>query len=123
MLEKYNAEVKEKWGSTEAFAEYSEKTKDYTAQKWNSVAEGLDAIMKDFSLSMKEGDTPDSTKAQSLVKALQDYITKTSYTCTKEILYGLGQMYVCDERFRSNIDRHGEGTADYIRKAVEAYCR
>lgn len=122
-FEKYKTEAKEKWGTTEAYSEYSKKTKDYTAEKWSSVAEGLDAIMKDFSLSMKEGNTPDSTEAQSLVKALQDYITETSYTCTKEILFGLGQMYVCDVRFKSNIDKYGEGTAEFISKAIEIYCK
>ena len=122
-FEKYKAEAKERWGSTEAYSEYSEKTKDYTAEKWSNVAEGLDAIMKDFSLSMKEDNTPDGEEAQSLVKALQEYITKTSYTCTKEILNGLGQMYVCDERFKSNIDKHGEGTAEFISKAIAIYCK
>ena len=123
MLEKYNAEAKEKWGNTEAYAEYSEKTKDYTAEKRSNVAEGLDAIMADFAQYMKEGYSPRGNEVQKLVGALQEYITKTSYTCTKEILYGLGQMYVCDERFRSNIDRHGKGTADYIRNAITDYCR
>ena len=122
-FEKYKTEAKEKWGSTEAYKEYSEKTKDYTAQKWSNVAEGLDAIMKDFSLAMKADNTPDGEEAQSLVKALQEYITETSYTCTKEILFGLGQMYVCDERFKSNIDKYGGGTAEFISKAIEIYCK
>ena len=122
-FEKYKAEAKERWGNTEAYGECSEKTKDYSNRQWSNVAEGLEIIMKDFSLSMKEGNTPDSADAQSLVKTLQEYITKTSYTCTNEILFGLGQMYVCDERFRSNIDKHGEGTAEFISKAIEAYCK
>lgn len=122
-FEKHQAEAKERWGSTEAYSEYSEKTKDYTTEKWSSVAEGLDAIIKDFSTSIKKGNTPDSAEAQSLVKSLQEYITTTSYTCTKEILCGLGKMYVCDERFKSNIDKHGEGTAEFISKAIEIYCQ
>lgn len=122
MVEKYKDEVKEKWGTTDAYKQYSEKTKDYSAEKQNSLAEGMDAVMKEFSLCMKAYNTPDSAEAQSLVKTLQKHITENYYTCTNEILYGLGQMYVCDERFRSNIDKHGEGTAEYIRKAIGVYC-
>ena len=121
-LENYKDEVKERWGKTEAYKQYSEKTKDYSAEKQNSLTEAMDAVMKDFSLCMKADNTPDSAEAQSLVKALQKHITENYYTCTNEILYGLGQMYVADDRFRSNIDRHGEGTAEYISKAIEEYC-
>ena len=63
------------------------------------------------------------TGAQVLVEKLQAYITDHYYTCTKEILAGLGQMYVADERFRTNIDASGEGTAAYISRAVEQYCQ
>jgi hypothetical protein len=57
------------------------------------------------------------------VKTLQDHITGNYYHCTKEILAGLGQMYVADERFKSNIDRHGSGTAAFICEAIAVYCR
>ncbi len=122
-LENYKDEVKERWGATDAYKQYSEKTKDYSAEKQNNLAEGMDAVMKEFSLCMKADNTPDSAEAQSLVKALQKHITENYYTCTNEILYGLGQMYVADDRFRSNIDRHGEGTAEFIGKAIEVFCR
>ena len=122
-FEKYKSEVKEKWGNTDAYKEYREKTKDYSADKQRGLAEGMDNIMKDFSLCMKADNVPDSAEAQALVKTLQSHITENYYTCTKEILFGLGQMYVADERFRNNIDKHGTGTADYICRAIEAYCR
>ena len=66
----------------------------------------------------------DTQEAQALVKKLQDYITAHYYTCTKQILRGLGQMYVADERFKANIDRAGgEGTAEFVAKAIEIYCK
>ena len=122
-LEKYKNEAKEKWGSTEAYREHTEKTKNYSEGKWRSLSEGMDNILEQFSLCMKKGDTYDSAEAQTLVKSLQEYITEGYYNCTKEILSGLGQMYVCDERFRSNIDKHGEGTAEFISKAISEYCK
>ena len=118
MFEKYKTEVKEKWGQTEAFREHEEKTKDYSKDKWNSLAEDMDNIMQQFSLCMKNGNTPDSIEAQNLVKTLQNHITENYYNCTDQILAGLGQMYVADERFKNNIDKHAEGTAEFVSKAI-----
>jgi len=122
-LEKYKAEAKEKWGETSIYKEYEEKTKLYSEQDCNNFAVELDGIIADFALCMKKGAQPDSDTAQSLVQVLKSHITERYYNCTDEILAGLGQMYVADERFRNNIDRHAEGTAEFIGKAIEAYCR
>ena len=122
-FEQYKAEAREKWGKTEAYQEHAEKTRGYSKDKWNSLAAGLDAIMGQFAESMKHGDAPDSDAAQNLVKALQSHITENYYTCTKEILFGLGQMYVADDRFRQNIDKHADGTATFIRDAITIYCK
>ena len=116
-FEKHQAEAREKWGKTEAYKEHAERTKNYSRQKLNDLAEGLDNIMAAFAACRKRGEAPDSAEAQALVKELQDYITENYYHCTNEILAGLGQMYVADDRFRSNIDRHGDGTAAFICEA------
>jgi len=71
---------------------------------------------------MKNGGEPVSDEAQDLVKALQTHITENYYNCTNEILAGLGQMYVADERFRNNIDKHADGTAQFISDAIKIYC-
>ncbi|MBR2724550.1 MAG: TipAS antibiotic-recognition domain-containing protein [Ruminococcus sp.] len=52
---------------------------------------------------------------------LKDFITQNFYTCTDEILKGLGAMYAADVRFKNNIDKHGSGTAEFISKAIEIY--
>ena len=122
VFENYNVEVQDKWGNTDAYKEHTQKTKDYSKQKWDNLAEGLDHIMGEFTVCIKNGDMPDADVAQNLVKMLQEYITENYYSCTKEILSGLGKMYVADERFKNNIDKHGDGTADFINKAITAYC-
>ena len=121
-FEKYNSEVSKKWGNTDAYKEHKEKTKDYSAQKWNDLADSMDSIMAEFSLCMKSANTPDSPDAQSLVRKLQSHITDNCYTCTNEILAGLGRMYTLDERFKKNIDKHSDGTAEFIQKAIKIYC-
>ncbi len=120
--EKYRDEAKQKWGQTDAYKQHEEKTKNYSKQKWNDVAQGLDDILAEFAVCMKNGEAPHGDEAQSLVKELQNYITGNYYQCTDEILEGLGQMYVADERFRNNIDKHADGTAAFIREAIVAYC-
>ena len=120
-FERYKTEAREKWGSTDAYREHTEKTKNYSGSKWNSLAGDMDAIMGEFALCMKGGFRPDSPEAQELVKKLQSHITANYYHCTTEILAGLGQMYVCDERFQTNIDKHAEGTAAFISSAISVY--
>lgn len=122
-FEKYKAEAKEKWESTSAYKEYEKKTNNYSEQKWNNLAEGMDHIIAEFAVCMRNEETPDSVEARKLVKALQKHITENYYLCTNENLAGLGQMYVADERFKNNIDKHADGTAEFIREAVEFYCK
>ena len=119
----YDIEVKERWGETDAYKEHAEKTASYTKDKWQQINDGLNAVLAKFAECMNNGHTADSPEAQTLVKELQTHITENYYTCTNEILAGLGQMYVADERFKSNIDKHADGTAEFICEAIEIYCR
>ena len=122
MMENYQAEAREKWGKTKAYREFEAKTEGHSKQKWNALAEEMDAIMAEFALCMKQGGSPASSEANSFVKKLQSHITEHYYLCTDEILLGLGQMYVADTRFQNNIDKHAAGTAVFIREAIEGYC-
>ena len=119
----YESEAKERWGKTEAYKEHTEKTKDYSKDKWQSVTDGLDSIFGEFAECVKDGNAPDSEAAKALTEKLQKHITDNFYTCTNEILSGLGQMYVCDERITRNIDKHGVGTAEFVNKAIIEYCK
>ena len=121
-FEKYKDEAQKKWGKTDAYKEHTEKTRGYSGQKWNDLAQGMDGIMAEFAACMKNGDAPASAAAQALVGKLQAHITENFYHCTAQILAGLGQMYAADERFKSNIDRHGQGTAQFICEAMGVYC-
>ena len=119
----YEKEAKAKWGNTDAYKESQEKTAGYSQEKQKDINEGLMAIFADFANAMNSGLSADSNEAVAVAEKLQAYITENFYTCTKEILSGLGEMYVCDERFRENIDKYGEGTAEYARDAIKNYCK
>ena len=121
-FETYKAEAQARWGKTDAYREHTEKTKTYGKDKWSGLAAEMDAIFGAFAACMKAGAAPGGEEAQSLVKNLQSHITENYYTCTKEILSGLGQMYVVDERFKTNIDKHGDGVAAFVSAAIAHYC-
>ena len=114
-------EVCERWGATDAYREHEQKTKNYTKEKWAEANDGLMAIFAEFSECKESGASADSTKAQALVAGLQAYITENYYTCTDEILAGLGKMYVADERFKKNIDKYGDGTAEFASEGIRIY--
>ena len=122
-FEKTKAEAKARWGGTDAYRQYEEKTASFSDRERDDAAAGLDCIMEAFAACMKNGGSAGSAEAQALVKRLQSYITEHFYDCTDRILAGLGQMYAADERFRQNIDRHGTGTAAFICEAIRVFCR
>ena len=117
---KYAEEVKNRWGNTDAYKEYEKKTSSYDGNLWNEINEGMVERLKEFADNREED--PNSDIIQSLVEKWQSYITSNFYNCTKEILSCLGLMYIGDERFKENIDKYGEGTAEFMAKAIEIYC-
>ena len=117
----YSAEARDRWGDTSAYREHKEKTKHYTKEKWAEANNGLMAIFAEFAACKNSGVSADSAEAQALVSKLQTHITVNYYTCTEEILAGLGKMYVADERFKKNIDKYGEGTAAFAAEGIGIY--
>ena len=121
--DEYIDEVKEKWGNTEAYKEQIVKTKDYSKEKFEALGLEMNNIFAEFASCKINGNVVDVEEVQNLVKKLQNHITENYYNCTNDILAGLGQMYVMDERFKNNIDKNGEGTAEYVSKAIALYCK
>ena len=117
----YSAETQERWGDTSAYHEHEKKTKNYTKEKWAEANDSLMAIFAEFAACKQSGAGVDSNEALAIVAKLQAHITANYYTCTDEILAGLGKMYIADERFKKNIDKYGEETAEYVGMAISHY--
>ena len=117
----YSYEARDRYGNTAAYREHEQKTKNYTKEKWAEVNDCLIAIFAEFAACKDGGASADSAEAQALVSMLQAHITVNYYTCTDEILAGLGKMYVADERFKKNIDKYGEGTAEFAADTISIY--
>lgn len=119
----YDTEVREKWGNTAAYKEYEARSQKHSKENQDEINMGMHRLMAEFAACKTKGIAPHDTSVQALVKQWQEYITTCYYACTKEILKGLGAMYIADERFRHNIDQHGEGTAQFMHDAICAYCK
>ncbi|MBQ6525350.1 MAG: MerR family transcriptional regulator [Clostridia bacterium] len=131
-LEEYAKRAREEYSGTDAYKEYEVKSAGRTAETEAVLGEGLMAIFAQFGKLLTDGTSgvseggtpadPASPAAQTLVRELQDYITEHFYTCTPEILAGLGKMYTADGEFKENIDRcGGDGTAVFVSKAIDHF--
>ena len=121
-IDEYAKQAKASWGTTPEYKEYVEKSKGRTKTEEHDIAVKLMNIFAEFG-KIRESD-PASDEAQSLVKKLQDFITEHMYTCSDEILSGLGKMYAGGGDFTKNIDSYGgEGTAEFAHQAIEIHCR
>jgi len=122
IIEKYSKEAKEQWGSTEAYKEYAKRLSKRSDNDTKKVMSDFMEIFAKFG-EIRNGD-PSSDAALELVQSLKDFITANFYTCTDEILAGLGQGYVDGNEFTENIDKAGgAGTAEFVNKAIQAYVR
>ena len=119
----YETEVRERWSNTDAYHEHKQKTKNYTKEKWAQVNDDLMAIFAEFAACKDSGASANSNEARALAVKLQAHITENYYICTDEILSGLGKMYVADERFKKNIDKYSEGTAEFAAAAIAGFCQ
>ena len=119
-LDAYAQEAKKRWGHTDAWRESQERGKN--ADQERTDADGLMDIFRRLG-QLRQGD-PAAPEAQELIAELQQYICDHYYNCTKQILYGLGQMYAAGDEMNENIDRAGgAGTGDFARRAIEIYCK
>ena len=117
---KFAKEAKERWGGTDAYRESERRTSSYTRDDWERIHGEAEKLYRAFAENMKK--PPDDPDVEALVKEWQALITRNFYLCTDEILAGLGKMYSGDPRFAGNIDKHGQGLADFMSRAIAAYC-
>ena len=121
-LDAYTQEAKKRWGHTEAWRESQEKSKGKSQTEQAAEADGLMDIFRRLG-QLREG-SPAAPEAQALIAELQRYISDHYYSCTTQILFGLGQMYAAGDEMNENIDRAGgAGTGDFARRAIELYCK
>ena len=121
-IEEYAARAKAEWGNTKEYAEYEKKSSSRTGQQEKDCANELMSVFAEFG-AMRDM-PPDSNEVKAQVKKLQGVITGNYYNCTDEMLSSLGKMYTANDEFRQNIDKAGgEGTAEFVSRAIKEYVR
>ena len=118
--DKFEVETKEKYGNTNAYKQSQERTKNYTKEDWTKISIESDFILQSFKNLMEKNIDPDSKEAKEVAEAHKQHITKWFYTCDYEIHTNLAQMYISDERFKENYDKHANGLAQYVHDAILA---
>ena len=121
LREQYAEEAKARWGNTEAYRESAKRAAKWTEADKKRLEAQSGEIFSGFAALV--GTDPADTRVQALVTRWKAFISESYYNCTNEILAGLGQMYLADERFAKNLDAFGAGTAKLMSDAIAIYCK
>ena len=114
----YALEAATRWGeacvraSNERWAAHSPAQRDAIMAEANAIYTALAAYI---------GHDPAQPAVQALVGRWHDHL-RNSYEPTSDVLRGLGQLYVEDERFVSFYERIASGLAPFLSQAITIYC-
>jgi MerR family transcriptional regulator, thiopeptide resistance regulator len=114
----YEAEVKERWGDTDAYAESARRTGRYTKDDWKAIKAEAEAIGLGLGARLAAGATPDDPEARALVEQHRLHIDRWFYPCSMDMQVQLGEMYVADPRFAATYERIQPGLARFVRDAI-----
>jgi MerR family transcriptional regulator, thiopeptide resistance regulator len=118
--DRYEEEVQERWGETDAYAESKRKTSSYSKDDWVRIKAEQEEIGARFVRAMQSGSPADSAEAMDVAEAHRQSISRWFYDCPPEMHAGLGRMYVEDERFTATYEAMAPGLAQYVSTAVQA---
>lgn len=118
--EKYEAEAKERWGNTDAYKESARRTKKYGEKDWAAIKAETNAIFADAAAAMKKGVKSDGPEARALAERHRQHTERWFYPCSTAMHVNLADMWEADDRFKANIDKHGEGLTAWLAAAVRA---
>jgi DNA-binding transcriptional MerR regulator len=116
----YDAEVEERWGETDAYAQSKRKTAAYSKEDWLRIRADGEDVESRFAEALQSGVPADSPQAMDIAEEHRQQITRNFYDCPPEMHAGLGRMYVEDERFTAHYEQRAPGLAQYVSTAVQA---
>src|SRR3954451_2420913 len=116
----YDAEVEERWGETDAYAQSKRRTAAYTKADWVRIKGEGEAVERRFAEALRSGVPADSPEAMDVAEEHRQQISRNFYDCPPAMHAGLGRMYVEDERFTAHYEEIAPGLAQYVSTAVQA---
>jgi DNA-binding transcriptional MerR regulator len=119
---RYRDEVVERWGQ-DAYDQGEHWWRGLSEDRRQAFGRQQEQIAADFGRAHAAGQAPDSAEVQAIARRQYDWITVGWHGARPSAAQftGLGQLYVDDPRFTANYDRHGPGTATFVRDAMAAY--
>ena len=118
--EDYAEETEQRWGDSAAYKESKRRVSSYTKVDWLRLKSEEEEIRVRLAAALDAGLAPESEEGMAAAEAHRRHISRWFYDCSHEIHRGLTEMYVSDERFRSNYDSRTPGLAAFIRDAARA---
>ena len=118
--EDHAEEAERRWGETDSYKESNRRVSRYTKEDWLRLKAEAEEVQNRLAAAFEAGLAPDSEEAMAGAEAHRQHISRWFYECTYEMHRGLTDMYVSDDRFRSNYDTQTPGLALYIKEAAHA---
>lgn len=114
----YEKEARERWGD-EVVDQSNAKLAGMSGEEQKAMGEKMNAIYRELAALRQE--SPASEEAQVAIKEWYDFLNGNFGSYSLDAFRGLGQMYVADERFTKNIDKFGDGLAQFMCEAMAIF--
>jgi len=117
---RYEAEVQQRWGETDAYKESARRSKRYSKDDWKRFKEESEAIGLAAAKLMDDGVAADDARAMDLVEQARLQIDTWFYPCSHEMHCNLAEMYIADPRFTATYEKIHGGMAKWWHDAILA---
>lgn len=115
----YEEEAHRLWGD-EVVTRSNDKIRSMSQEEQQSISTEMNQLFQE--LAQYRHMPPDCPQVMTEMEKMYRYFNKNfGYHYNPEAFAGLGQMYVCDQRFTENIDQFGEGLSAFLEKAMKHY--
>ncbi len=114
----FEAEARRRWGN-QSIDEINAKLKGMSKDEQNDLSDRWDMIFN--KLACLRDQSPESQEVQATIKQWYDFLNENFSKYSLDAFYGLGQLYINDERFTKNIDQYREGLAKLMSEAMEVF--
>lgn len=116
-LNKYENQAVEKYGK-----DTIEESKKRQSGREEIVTEEFNEVFRSMAKFKDENVDVAEKEVQSKVEDLYNNMNEYAFDCSIEVFSYIGKGYVHNPEFKKNIDKFGEGVAEYTSKAIEKYC-
>ncbi|MDK8239026.1 MerR family transcriptional regulator [Gemella morbillorum] len=116
--EKYKQAAIDMYGK-EVIEEAIEKQKG----KEQEIADGFNEIFFAFSENISKEISATSKENIDLAEKLHKHLCKYAFDCPIDVFSSIGHGYVQNIEFKNNLDKFGDGTAQYVCDAIQQYVK